>query len=158
MRTGANKDTREFPFPPDHNTGGLTRRTVLPLPPSPGEEARFEMEVYARFMRHLRHVPSSRADVKVLASIQFTADMMDTGEALVARVLVDQGLRAPRRAFPASFIDFADRAAMRMAWGDDHPPSGSMLALREHWDRIGEGRFGSALRSHYAVYSDTVYA
>src|SRR5690606_29181979 len=51
-----------------------------------------ETEIFARFMRHMRNVPNSRTEIKVLSSIQFTADMMDMSDALVAKILVDMGL------------------------------------------------------------------
>lgn len=127
-----------------HVDAGYDRsRITLPLPPAQTEETRFEMEVYARFMRHLRLVPGTRMDIKILSAIQFTADMMDHGDALVARILVDLGLRAPRRAFPVSFIDFVDKGAQRFAAGMGIPAPGAM-ALKQHWDQIGEDRFFGA--------------
>jgi hypothetical protein len=146
-----------FPVSP-HNTAYNTERIVLPLPPPPGVEARFDMEVYARFMRHLRHVPNSRMEIKILAAIQFTADMMDIGDALTAKTLIDLGLRAPRKAFPVAFLDFADKALTRTSW-DNSPPPASVLALRHYWDRIGKERFSSLMRDHFPVYNGAgIYA
>ena len=108
-----------------------------------------ETEIYARFMRHLRNVPNSRTEIKVLSSIQFTADMMDISDALVAKILVDMGLRAPRRAFPGSYLDHADSALMRSGWEIGHPGE-SLLALKKHWDGIGEDRF-AAFRRQYSL-------
>lgn len=118
-------------------------RTVLPMPP----QGTMEMDLYARFMRHLRHVPSSRMDIKILSAIQFTADMMDISDALVAKILVDGGLRAPRGAFPALYLEHADRSLMRSGW-DVGGPCASTLALKKHWDEIGEDRF-AAFRREY---------
>jgi hypothetical protein len=132
-----------------------SERIALPLPPMPGEEARFEMEVYARFMRHLRHVPNSRMEIKILASIQFTADMMDTSDALVAKTLSDLGLRAPRKAFPVTFLDFVDKSTARRHNGLGTPPP-SIVALKEHWDRIGEERQTVGLYDTYGFYKDAV--
>lgn len=140
---------------------------VLPMPPAltdlgAGQDTRFEMEVYARFMRHLRNVPNSRAEIKILASIQFTADMMDVGEELVAKTLVDLGLRAPRRAFPCSFLEFCDKCILRRSWeinggvGEFSGPPQVILALKEHWDTIGEDRFGP-LPIQYAVFNESVF-
>lgn len=129
-------------------------RVTLPLPPTLAEDERFEMEVYARFMRHLRLVPGSRMDVKILSSIQFTADMMDHGDALIARIMVDRGLRAPRRAFPVSFVDFVDKAMQRMAAGFG-APSAAILALKQHWDKIGEDRFSAGIQTQYALTRDS---
>jgi hypothetical protein len=129
---------------------------IFPLPPEPGDEGRFEMDVYVRFMRHIRQVPNSRTDIKILSAIQFTADMMDVADALVAKTLVDMGLRAPRRAFPFTFLDFADRILQREAWNNGAAPS-SVMALRRHWDAIGEDRFEGSVTSHYAVFNQSFY-
>lgn len=131
-------------------------RIILPLPPQAGAETKFEMEVYARFMRHLRSVPNSRMEIKILSAIQFTSDMMDTGDALIAKTLADLGLRAPRKAFSVSFLDFADRALMRTSWETGSPPS-CVLKLRDHWDRIGEDRFAHVQGGRYAVYNENLY-
>lgn len=115
-------------------------RVALPLPPKNAHESAAEMDVYARFMRHLRHVPNSRDEIKILSAIQFTADMMDYGDAVVARILVDLGLRAPRMAFPADFLKFVDQSFMRSRH-EVGAPSASMQELKAHWRAIGESRF-----------------
>lgn len=128
-------------------TGNATM--VLPLPPT-DKAAVSEMDIYARFMRHLRMVPSSRADIKILSAIQFTADMMDIGDALVAKTLVDLGLRAPRRALPAAYLDHVDRSLMRSGW-DVGGPSTATLALKDYWDDIGEDPFAAFRREYPRV-------
>ena len=143
----------------DHGTFVYNKEHItLPLPPEMNDESRFEMEVYARFMRHLRHVPNSRMEIKILSAIQFTADIMDHGDALVAKTLVDLGLRAPRKAFPVTFLDFADKCVQRRDWsaGGVVPPA-HVLSLKVHWDDIGENRFATAGRAHYAVFNENFY-
>ena len=145
------------------NTGTANReRIALPIPPAPhigiapGDkpDTRFEMEIYARFMRHLRDVPNSRMEIKILAAIGFTADMMDISDALVAKTLVDMGLRAPRRAFPLSFLEFADKTLQRKAWDNAaHTPAG-IAEMHAHWNQIGEDRFASASRREFATYNE----
>lgn len=122
---------------------------ILPLPPTE-KEAVSEMDIYARFMRHLRMVPNSRPEIKVLSAIQFTADMMDIGDALVAKTLVDLGLRAPRRAYPAAYLDHIDRSLMRSGW-DVGGPSASTLELKAYWDEIGEDPFAPFRREYPRV-------
>lgn len=129
------------------NREGELKRTILPLPPE--LYADLEMEIYSRFMRHLRMVPNSRAEIKVLSAIQFTADIMDIGDALVAKALVDLGLRAPRKAFPASYLEHADKSLMRSGWEVGGPDAG-ILALKSYWDEIGEDPF-AAVRRDYPV-------
>lgn len=131
----------------DIQTLGGREDIILPLPPENDALHDVEMEVYARFMRHLRHVPHSREDIKILATIQFVADMLDFADGQVARMLVDMGLRAPRLAFPADFLNFVDRSLMRNDWDVDAARS-SMKDLRAYWDNIGEDKF-AWLRKDY---------
>lgn len=134
---------------------------VLPLPPKMSAESRFEMEVYAKFMRHLRHAPSSRMETKILSAVQFTADMMDTSDALVSKILIDLGLRAPRKSFPIAFLDYVDKttghSGAQPRFHYESPPA-SIMALKQHWDRIGENRFSGTPRTEYAVYTEAPYA
>ncbi len=132
-----------------------TENITIPMPPQErGVDRLEEMEIYARFMRHLRHVPSSRAEIKILSAIQFTADMLNDSDARVGKVLVDLGLRAPRMAFPAAFLDYADAALMRSPW-DVGGPSKGLEALRDHWNETGEDKF-AAFRKDFALM-ETAY-
>ena len=127
---------------------------TLPLPPVE-KDSRSEMEIYARFMRHLRMVPNSRMEIKVLSAIQFTADMLDMADEYVAKTLVDLGLRGARKCFPTSYLEFVDRALVRM----DLPhggPSASMIELRKYWDLIGEDKF-AAFQYKFDVVDETVF-
>ena len=114
-------------------------RICLPVPSLDISE-KDAQAVYAKFMRHLRHVPNSRMEIKVLSAIQFTADMLGFSDAHVSKVLVDLGLRAPRMAFPAEFLRFADNALMRSGW-EVGGPSQPLVDLKRHWDQIGEDKF-----------------
>ena len=129
-------------------------RVLLPLPPLTAE-AKFEMDVYARFMRHLRHVANSRDDIKVLSAIQFVADMMDVQDDEIAKVLVDHGLRAPRVSFPANYLEYVDNALMRDDW-ETGAASAPLKDLREHWGRIGEDRF-AAFKRYYPSISEDMF-
>ena len=112
-------------------------KTQLSLPLPPQMQDCEDMKVYARFMRYLRHVPNSRMEIKVLSSIQFTADILDYSDAHVAKLLVELGLRAPRVAFPAEFLVHADRALLRDDWAAGGP-SIALNELRVYWKSIGE--------------------
>ncbi len=136
------------------NDNLIDSRFEFPYPQADAGGHDVELEIYARFMRHLRHVPNSRMEIKVLSSIQFTADMMDIGDALVAKTLVDMGLRAPRRAFPAAFLEHADAAIIRSGW-EVGGPSNAVVELKNHWDKIGEDRF-AAFRKSYALQQPKV--
>jgi len=136
------------------NDNKVSERTTLPVPPAQ-QTSGTEMDIYARFMRHLRLVPASRWEIKILSAIQFTADMMDISDALVAKTLVDQGLRSTRKAFPASYLEYVDRSLMRSGWVVGGPTASS-IELKQHWDEIGEDRF-AAFRREYARPDETMF-
>lgn len=111
----------------------------LPLPPLGGMEST-ELEIYARFMRHFRMIPNSNIEIKVLSAIQFTSDMMDLNDAVVCKTLADMGLRAPRKAFPETYLEHVDRSLMRSGW-DVGGPCASSIDMKRFWDEIGEDKF-----------------
>lgn len=128
----------------DNNFEGTN--IVLPFPPT-DMKAEFEMEIYARFMRHLRTVPTSRPEIRILAATQFVADMMDIQDAVVSKTLVDLGLRAPRMAFPESYLESVDNIMMR----DIHEvglTSAALKDLQHHWQSIGEDKFAAFKRCY----------
>jgi len=121
----------------------------LPLPPLDGSES-MELEVYARFMRHVRLVPNSRPEIKILSAIQFTSDILDLNDAIVSKMLADMGLRAPRRAFPEAYLDHVDRSLMRSGW-DIGGPCASSVDMKRFWDDIGEDKFASFKKDYPRV-------
>jgi hypothetical protein len=129
----------------DEVTYTCSDRVMLPILPL-DINATWEMDIYARFMRHLRCVPNSRMEIKILHAIKYVADMMDVGEDHVAKILVDLGLRAPRLAFPASFLDFADGALIRSVFECGGIANVSLNELRHHWDALGEDKFAAMKR------------
>ena len=131
-----------------------TEKIILPLPPQSLKE-REDQALYARFMRHLRCVPNSRMEIKVLSAVQFTADMLGYSDAHIAKVLVDLGLRAPRMAFPADFLKFADQALMRSGF-EVGGPTKALLELKAYWDQIGEDKF-AAFGGDYSLIDEGAY-
>ena len=136
------------------NDNQVDSTTLLPLAPE-DKNAHTEMEIYARFMRHLRMVPNSRIEIKILSAIQFTADMLDIRDALVAKTLVDLGLRAPRKAFPSDYLEFVDKSLLRTGW-EVGGPTQSASELKLHWDKIGEDKF-AAHRHGVPVVTETFF-
>jgi len=118
----------------------------LPIPEI-NTHSNSDMEIYARFMRHLRHVANSRMEIKVLSSIQFVSDMLDLSDAQVTKTLVDMGLRAPRMALPTEYLDHADACLMRDDW-EIGAANNALKALHSHWCKIGEDKF-AAFRKFY---------
>ncbi len=136
------------------NDNQVNSKVLLPLPPE-NKGAYPEMEIYARFMRHLRMVPNSQMEIKVLSAIQFTADMIDISDALVAKTLVDLGLRAPRKSFPSEYLEFVDKSLLRTGWQVGGPTQGA-AELKLYWDGIGEDKF-AAFRRDIPVAVETVF-
>lgn len=129
----------------------MTNRIELPLPPQ--KENALGIEVYARFMTHMRQVPHRRTEIKILSAIQFTANMMDYTDAQIAKMLVDMGLRVGRDGLPADYLDFADASLMRSGW-DVGGPSAGLAALKGYWDDIGEDKF-AGFRRQYSLLNET---
>lgn len=121
---------------------------LLPLPPLDKAEG-MDLDIYARFMRHVRLVPNARLDIKILSAIQFTSDMLDMNDVIVTKSLADMGLRAPRAALPAAYLDHADRTLLRDGW-DVGGPCASTRAMQTHWDEIGEDNPASATHDYAA--------
>jgi len=137
----------------DNKTDWPAESIMLPLPPLETQDAT-DLEIYAKFMRHVRLVPNSRAEIKILSAIQFTSDMMDLNDAIVAKTLADMGLRAPRKAFPESYLEHVDRTLMRSGW-DVGGPCPSSVEMKKHWDEIGEDKF-AAFRREYSLLNEPV--
>lgn len=130
------------------------KNIILPTPPQPLSEKE-DSTVYDRFLNHVRHVPNSRLEIKILSAIQFTADMLDHSDAHVAKILVDLGLRAPRMAFPVDFLSYIDNALMRSGW-EVGGPTESLLELKSHWDQTGEDRFAAFRRAPVVIREKAV--
>jgi hypothetical protein len=70
----------------------------------------------------------------------------------VSKLLVDLGLRAPRSAFPAEFLQYADQALLRSDW-EIGGPSDGVLALKAYWDVSGEDKF-AAFKGDYVTLDE----
>ncbi|MCD8497136.1 MAG: hypothetical protein LRZ85_03065 [Alphaproteobacteria bacterium] len=147
--THVHANTSVIPLHPENAHGKQDVKIVLPLPPQ-NAALMEEMEIYVRFFRHLRHVPHSRTDIKILSSIQFTADFLDHSDAHIAKVLVDLGLRAPRMAFPADFLRFVDDSLHRSGW-EIGAPTESIIELKLFWDKNGDDKFAAFKRDYSLV-------
>ncbi|PCK00367.1 MAG: hypothetical protein COA45_00875 [Zetaproteobacteria bacterium] len=113
-----------------------------------------QWSIYTRFIGHMRHVPVSRMEIKILSAIQFTADMIDISDAHTAKELVDMGLRAPRIAFPIEFLDYMDSALLRCGF-DIGAPSKEMIELRDQWFTYKEQpNFTSFRHVHHIIKED----
>ncbi len=108
--------------------------------------------VCSRFLRHLEALGADYPARRILRSIQFVADLFGYSDAHVAKMLVDQGLRGPRHAFPESFLDFADQALPIPDWevGGAGAPVQALAAL---WDALERQPLPS-VRSHFSSFEE----
>lgn len=136
------------------NDNLYNNKVILPVP-AMHTTSNEEMEIYARFMRHLRYVPNSRMEIKVLSSIHYVADMMRISDSEVTRVLIDMGLRTPRAALPDDYIEHIDNALMRDEW-ELGAANASIRSLRDHWVMIGEDRL-AGFRRYYPLLSEDLF-
>lgn len=117
---------------------------LLPLPPLEPTDtnAKYEMDIYVRFMRCLRSVSNLHREMAILTSLQFVADMMEVPLKEVVGILVDLGLRAPRTAFPESYVKLIDQSTMQDIY-DVRLAHFPLRDLRHHWQSIGDDKFRS---------------
>lgn len=118
---------------------------LLPLPPleathQADENTKIEMDIYVRFMRCLRNVSNLRRETAILTSLQFVSDMMELPIKEVVSILVNLGLRAPRAAFPESYVKLIDQSTMQDIY-DVRCTRFPLRDLRQHWYAIGKDKF-----------------
>lgn len=97
-----------------------------------------DKEIVQIFLQSQRDVVHSRAEVKILSAIHKTADLVGTSDAYIAKILVDFGLRAPRLAFPADFLDHIDNTVIRSEQAGFSLLSKSYKKLIDYWISVGE--------------------
>ncbi len=128
--------TAKYSYTTSDISGGLDtifENVFLPLPPL--DDAPHEvMEIYGRFMRHVRLSPSPIMEIKVLSAIQFTADMMDMGDERVAKMLAGMGLRCPKAALPQSYLTLIEKECAGEAIND----CDSSIDMCRFWHDIEE--------------------
>lgn len=95
------------------NEGLLWGAVRLPLPPLAVAQFGDELDLYVRFMRAVRGQAEMRAEPAILLAIQGAAGQTRRDEEDASLVLAALGLRAPRGAFPASFLLMVDQAVDR---------------------------------------------
>lgn len=78
---------------------------TMPLPP---HESSPDYPYYQAFLHSMNRSEGVSIADKIAQAIDMTADFTQTSSAHIARLLVDYGLRAPRNAFPPSFVQFIE--------------------------------------------------
>lgn len=99
---------------------------TMPVPP---EASTSDMAYHQAFIRAMNAIESDDIPAKIYSAIDRAAVMTETSPAHLARLLVTYGLRAPRNAFPDSFIGYVDTYTKTLR---DNPS----LAMVQHHDII----------------------
>lgn len=101
---------------------------------------RFDHEIVQMFHHCFYEAIQNRVEIRILASIRKVAIIVGHGDAYIAKILVDNGLRAGRLAFPQDFLDHADKMILiqtRLVAGMLCAPR-SLCALMDFWHRNGD--------------------
>ena len=67
-----------------------------------------EKEIVRIFSQRYRDILFMREEQKVLQAIEKASDLTGNAPELIAKILVDKGLRVDRRALPQEFLDYID--------------------------------------------------
>jgi hypothetical protein len=128
-----NSEGRNDPFQKE-TSQKMTPLYTMPVPPQASHP---DHDYYQAFVHVMNRLPHTMAiGIKLRTAIENTAEFMRTSPAHVARLLVDYGLRAPRQAFPASFLDYVDatrtprHAVQRAAMDSD------VIELKDFWQTL----------------------
>ncbi len=78
---------------------------TMPVPPNDNSP---DFVYHQAFVHAMNRIETPTIALKLRQAIEDTADKTKTSPAHIARLLVDYGLRAPRHAFPDSFLDYID--------------------------------------------------
>lgn len=100
-----------------------------------------EYEVINIFLIRFRDLNDCRDDVRVLKSIYKTADLTACSDGLVAKILIDHGLRAPRQSLPQEFLDHIDGLALRKTSLMSMKLKESYRDLKDFWINQGGNPF-----------------
>lgn len=100
-----------------------------------------DKEAVQIFLQSHAAIPHSREEVRILSAIHKTADLVGVSDAYISKTLVDYGLKAPRLAFPADFLDHIDNALLRSDQAGFSVLSKSYNGLINYWASIGEDPF-----------------
>lgn len=115
---------------------------VMPSLHYSGRTDETSREIYMAFVTALRQSPQRHIERRVLCAIHKAADATGHSDAYITRVLVDMGLRAPRLALPADFLDHADTNLLATHRFLKAAPE-SYQDLATHWSALGEDAYAT---------------
>jgi hypothetical protein len=107
-----------------------------------------EREIIQIFLNRLAGVHTN--DSNILNAIYKTADLTGNSDAFISKILIDNGLRADRGAFPDEFLQYIDHASYGQGQGLFAKMNNAYQSLCQFWNDNGHQDNG-----HYA-YMATV--
>ncbi len=112
----------------------MTPLYTMPVPPQASHP---DHDYYQAFVHVMNRLPRTLAiGAKLQTAIEHTAEFMRTSPAHVARLLVDYGLRAPRQAFPPSFLDYVDATPMPRHAIQRAAMDTDVIELKDFWQTL----------------------
>jgi hypothetical protein len=115
-------------------TAARTPHYTMPVPPADNSA---DITYYRAFVSEMGRAKQASVADKIRNSMEAAATRTGTSATHIARLLVDCGLRAPRHAFPDSFVSFVDNApqttGQKSGFGTIFPADTDMDALRLYW-------------------------
>ena len=134
-----------------------TEQTVFTVPHCDAKTDANSREIIHIFNHGLVTFEDLKDELRVLKSIYRAADLTGNSDALVSKILVDHGLKAPRRAFPDDFLEHIDTIAMMEAKTIFSGLSESYNRLIQFWNAIGD-EFLSVLQNNNRLIAQRLNA
>jgi len=106
---------------------------TMPVPPTDSSP---DMPYYQAFVHAMNRTQAANIAEKLRLAITATADTTRTSPAHIARMLVDYGLRAPRAAFPDSFVDYVESRPAPKSFVPVTAVDTDVIALKDFWQTL----------------------
>jgi hypothetical protein len=103
---------------------------TMPVPPSHSSP---DMPYYQAFVHAMNRTKAPSIAQRLREAIEATANTSKTSPAHIARMLVDYGLRAPRNAFPDSFVDYVESRPAPQNLVERAASKGDVIELKNFW-------------------------
>jgi hypothetical protein len=103
---------------------------TMPVPPGPSSP---DLPYYQAFVHAMNRTKAASIAEKLRHAITLTADLTKTSPAHIARMLVDYGLRAPKAAFPDSFVDYVESRPAPKSFVPLTATDTDVIALKDFW-------------------------
>lgn len=116
---------------------------------------KFDREIIQIFLSRYRDILFQRDEMRVWSAIHKTADLTGNSEGVIAKTLVDYGLRVARASFPQDFLDHIDQLNIRSHSNRIEELPESYADLIEFWAYGGEDPFAFiyGASQHYEIPS-----